>query len=354
MAGVTLPNFEQLYQIAKTEVESRDSKLTDYHEGSVLDAHLGGSSSIGMELVYQLSRILKIFFIHTATDEDLDDRLKDYNIFRKPALAASGTLTLTRLTSTGPRLISKNTTFRCSSDNTEFYNPTDALFTTGQTEITVNVVAKLTGASGNVLSNTIDTIIPTATETINITHPVFSNGFDGETDDQLRNRFYLELSNMARATAPALVTGALRHVNVSNAAIQKVHSGYTKLFIDTGGGTPSPELLAEIQTDIDVNWRAAGEQVEVLAAQTQTVDIGGTLTLEDSYLEAEVFLNVSNAIQAFLITKEMGASLYRAELIAVVMGVNGVKNVVLTTPVADVLGQASKILRAGVINFVTA
>lgn len=348
---IQLPNLQELIDIATTEIRGRTDKITDFSEGSIIDAHIGGSGAVGQELAYQLALIISAFFINTATGKDLDDRLRDYNIFRKDAVAASGTITLTRLTSNNIRAINAGSTFKCA-DGTEFYNPNNIVFNIGTTVVTVSVIAKIMGTSGNILANTLTTIVPTPSETIQITHPSLSNGIDGETDEQLRLRFYLELSNMARGTTPALIVGALKHTGVSNAAVQKVHSGYNNLYIDSGTGTPSPELIQEVQVDIDSNWRSAGEQVKVLAAQTQDIDIHVNIYIASGYNSSDIIITITESLQYFLQQKNMGDPVYKAELIKVIMSVNGVINANLITPSTDIIGQASTIMRAGVIDIV--
>ena len=129
--SITLPNFAELYDLAKLEIESKNTRLTDFNEGSVLDVHCGSSAAVGTELVYQLGRILKAFYIQTAEGEDLDNRLKDYNIFRKQAVSSSGSVVITRPTINSYETIRAQTTFKCA-DGTEFYNEDDIIFNTNR------------------------------------------------------------------------------------------------------------------------------------------------------------------------------------------------------------------------------
>lgn len=353
---ITLPNFQELYELGKNEIETKNTSLNDFNEGSVLDAHLGASAAIGMDVIYRLGQIIRAFYISTAEGDDLERRVRDFNIEKKQAEFASGPISLTRINTTSPKLIPKNSTFQCSSDGTNFYNPNDIFFDFGITTLNnITLIANVAGTSGNILANSIDTIIPSPQEAITIIHPDFTNGIDEETNQELRNRFILELQNMVRGTLPALTVGALRHTGINNAAGQKVHSGFTKLYISSGVGEPTPELLNEVQTDINLNWRAAGERVDVVSAQTQDVNIDIVVTLDPDYLILnpnyvdEVRPYILQALQLFFQKKEMGAGLYRAELYKVIMGVSGIINVEINAPIDSLVGQPSKILRLGVI-----
>lgn len=352
--SITLPTFQELYDLAKDEVISKDTVLKDFNEGSALDVHAGISSIVGTELIYQLSRIIKAFYVQTAGGEDLDNRLRDFSIIRKAASAASGILTLTRAKYNLSEVISANTTFKCE-DGTEFYNEDQIVFAAGQQTKTVTVIAKIPGGTGNILANQIKIISPTTITGITITHPEFNNGIDGETDAELRDRFYLELSSMPRGTKPALVAGALRFNGVSAASTQLVHSGYTKLYIDSGTGTPSAELINQIQTEIDANWRAAGEKVEVVTADTISVDVTVKVLIDLTYIEStsEIIEAVKTAISKLFQTKLMSESIYRSEMIDVVMDITGIIDCEVLVPTTNITGQASKIIRAGVITVVT-
>lgn len=353
--SISLPTFQDLYDLAKNEIITKDTSLNDFNEGSALDVHAGITSVVGTELVYQLSRIIKAYYVRTATGEDLDNRVRDFNITRKTSTATNGNITITRTKYNLSENIPANTTFKCD-DGTEFYNENPVYFAAGQQSITFEVIAKVPGVMGNVLANQINTISPSTTNVMSITHLEFGNGTDEETDDQLRDRFYLELSTMTRGTAPALRAGALRFDGVSNASVQKIHSGYCRLYIDAGSGIPSPALLAAIQSEIDDNWRAAGEKVEVIAAETISIDMNITVIIDTEYteMESEILEGIRNAISDFLQTKAMGESVYRSEIIKTVMDVTGIVDCTVETPSSNIPGQASKIPRAGVITIVSA
>lgn len=354
---ITLPTFQDLYNTGKNEIETKNTKLNDFNEGSVLDANIGASSAIGMDIVYRLGQIIRAFYISTATKEDLEKRVRDFNIEKKKAeFASSGTVKLTRSNTSTPKLISKNSTFQCSSDGTSFYNPNDILFTTGTSVIeNITLIANIAGSSSNVLANTIDTIIPSPQDNIIIEHPIFTNGIDEETDQELRNRFVLELQNMVRGTLPALTVGALRHTGISNAAAEKIYSGFSRLYISSGSGVPSNELINQVQADINGNWRAAGERVDVLPANTQNVDLIIEITIDPEFLLVDPDYSVTaksyakQSLEQFFQRKNMGAGLYLAELYKVIMSVNGIINVIIRDPSIDIAGQPATILRLGVV-----
>lgn len=352
--SITLPTFQELYDIAKDEIINKDTTLNDFNEGSALDVHTGISAVVGTELVYQLTRIIRAFYVRTAEGEDLDNRLKDFNIIRKSSTAANGTITLTRTRYSMSEQIPINTTFKCE-DGTEFYNENLVSFAAGQQSLEVEIIAKIPGISGNILANQITIISPSTTNPMTIVHDEFNNGIDGETDEQLRERFYLELSTMARGTRPALIACALRFAGVTNASVQLVHSGYTKLYIDSGTGTPSAELLAEIQTELDANWRAAGEKVDVVAAETVSIDVSITVTIDLDYtdLTEDILAGAEEAISELFQTKLMGEAIYKSEIVKTVMNITGIIDCVVTLPASNIAGQPSKILRAGVITIVT-
>lgn len=64
--------------------------LSDFTVGSVIRTILEAAASEDDEQYFQMVQLLDAFSIITATGQDLDDRLADYNIVRKNAFSATG------------------------------------------------------------------------------------------------------------------------------------------------------------------------------------------------------------------------------------------------------------------------
>lgn len=71
-------------------------------------------------------------------------------------------------------------------------------------------------------------------------------------------------------------------------------------------------------------------------------------------MTSEILDGAEEALSDLLRSKVMGESVYRSEIIKTVMSVTGIVDCTVNTPTTNIMGQASKIPRAGVIEFVVA
>lgn len=235
--------------------------------------------------------------VENLQGDELDSYIKQWTeLTRKTAQRASG-----YITATGSGTIYSGTIV--AADDIQFEVVSD-VFVNGTAS--VPIVAVNAGASGNVESGRVTKLITSNANIKTITNPKpIEGGADAETDDALRERYYLRLSMPATsgnkahyilwATECAGVGGAkaTRDISVNN----KVN-----LYIcGNNGETADSTTIKTVQNYIDPNKNGDGSGTapigaicEVFGAGTKAVNITGTVELDNTQ-SADVTLSCVKA-----------------------------------------------------------
>lgn len=278
--AVDIPTAAELYDAYKAEVQARQSTLTDWSEGSALDA-LAGATAIGAD---QSIRIGVDAFtarqVATATGDDLDAAVTDRypTLTRKAAAASVGTLRFSRGDGVAAITVPAGTTARATVSGRTVSFTTDTVATMAADEDTVDVLATCTetGTAGNVAAGAV-TVLPVALvddSTATVTNPDrFVGGSAEESDDTYRARAQAYPQTLAKATVAALEAGArtvpgVRYVTVDESLLDSTDRVYVYVGDPDGRGNTA---LADAVTTEMVNYRAAGVRVVVLAAAREEV-----------------------------------------------------------------------------------
>ncbi|MCI0346433.1 MAG: baseplate J/gp47 family protein, partial [Chloroflexi bacterium] len=190
----TLPTFNELYDAGKSEIRSRNPDLTDFNEGSNLDAVTGAGAMLADEVLRYVIDLFAAQFVDTAEGVDLDALAADrFGLTRKPAAGAVGTVTFTRGGSSGVLTIPAGTTLRATvnGESVTFTTDDDVDMAAAETAADATATCTVTGATGNVAAGTVTTIVDAipgdATATVTNADR-FAGGAPEETDDAFRDR----------------------------------------------------------------------------------------------------------------------------------------------------------------------
>lgn len=194
------------------------------------------------------------------------------------------------------------------------------------------------------------------------------NGADAETDAARRVRFTAYLRNLARAQFGGLEVGAsqarilsagtiIEQVRFARAVLRPEKRGLVDLFLDNGGGTASPALVAVAQNLVDgvrlpsgarqAGYKAAGVVVVCKAVQPQLTPVTAEIRIDAGFSFAAVADAVRAAIDAYLFGLGVFQDLILADLIATIATVRGVADVVVITPTANVVAAQGMRLLPG-------
>lgn len=240
--------FEQILPQMIAKVVTR-TDLSDVSDSSVVKHILAAAARQDDEQYYQMSLLLQIFSIDTATGEDLDERAKEIqpgDLERYPATKASGNLQFSRAGTSGT--VSLPAGIRCKTAGGVFFVTTAAgsIPDGSSTSGLIPAIAEEPGADGNVTSGTIVKFATKPAGVDAVTNPSpFVYGADEETDDAFRSRIKDYIASLPRSTVQALESGVLgaqdpntgATILFSKAVEDPVNRGYVTMYVDDGTGS---------------------------------------------------------------------------------------------------------------------
>ena len=323
MPDPTLPTHATLYQVFRTEVTDRDPELTDWSEGSALDALGGGAAALGDEVNAVTVNVFQTAFLDTCVGSEIDAWSADrYGtaVPRKAAAAAVGEVTFTRVGTSGVYPIAAGTVVSGTVDGETVTATTDALtqIPDGSTSVTVAATVSEAGVGGNVAAAVLDT---TADANLTVTNADrFTGGAERESDERYKARVKAYPQTLRRGTVEALREGALRvggvvFAAVSESFIDPEDGGYVAVYVGDPDAQANSTLTALVDAELD-NWRAAGIQVQVFAAVRQEAGIDLSLTVRVGADQAAIRTAVTQAVLAYTDTLDPGETMYSAQIVA--------------------------------------
>jgi len=338
-------------------------RLTDFSEGSIIYTLLSAVSvvvdTLGMAIL--MSRLAA--YCSTATSTDLDNKVADYGLTRKSAVAASGDFTFYKNNAaTSAITISAGSTISTvpdsSSDVITFATDDDATLAIGDTEVTVSCTCQTTGSSGNISSGTsllISSSIP-GIDGVTLS-TTLTGGDDAETDDSLRARGLAVFTSLARGTAASYKETVLAIDGIESAVVvsQNRGAGTVDIFVTGASNSiPSDTVLAEAQEAID-DIKIATDDVLVTTPDTITINATITVTLESGY-GSTTLTSVQTAIEEYIENLGVGAGIYgyvyASQLISTALTITGVLNA--TTTFTDTAVASNYMPEPGTITVTTA
>ena len=232
----------------------------------------------------EMEMIVEAAFADTSWDNFLTMRAAEMGVIRKEAVKAIGKV---KVTGTAGAKIIKGSLF-ATPDGTNFYTTADAVIGADKTA-EIAIEAQVAGNDGNVKENTIVKIpmsIPGVHEVTN--EAVTYDGFDKETDEDLKTRYFLKVRTPATSgNKNHYKQWAMAVAGVGNAKVFPTWNGQNTVkvvIVEANNGTANEELIERCFGYIE-EQRPIGAIVTVTTAQPKTVNISakidGILDLEE-------------------------------------------------------------------------
>ena len=352
MIGDKLEQYTYKYLMSQALSFVDDS--LDKREGSIIYDALAPACYVLAGYYMQLYQVVKNSFAVTATGEWLDQRVKESGITRREATAAvkradftddAGQAAVVRI---GTRWSTVSSTNPITYRVTAQYEQNDAPVA-GAYELTCETLGTIGQEyTGPIIP--VDFVKGVAAATMSTT---LIPGRDAETDDELRERYFDEMSAKAFGGNISDYRNKTREIiGVGDLQIYPVWNGggTVKLsIVDTAFRAASNEFVQEVQNLIDpVN--ASGVQgdglgiapidhkVTVVAPEEVTVNITASIVLQVPYEVGQVQPAVEQAIEAYMVElrhdwatpnefNEYALSVYTSRITAAIVGVPGISNV---------------------------
>lgn len=350
-------------------MKATQNKLTDFNVGSVARTLVEAPAAEIDELYQQMFIGLKEAIPVSV-----------YNSFGFEAvteLPATGLIRVSVTAAPVPITIPAGTTLALPFGGVTYTSNSDVVIAPGSTYADVLVACSVPGAAGNILPGQAFTAEPTiggfqSAENLS----AFVSGVDTETAEDRKNRFNAFIAALPRGTVAALTYGlnqAYLQDAAGNKAERVVSSSIVEpwvadndqpialvhCYIHNGSGNTSGQMVSRAREVIhgyyDANgvavpgWKAAGVKVEVFAATEQLVPVTGVVTVLAGYDKLPIIGQAEQVIFTYIQSRGIGAPVIRAELIALVMEIEGVFNVTFSGPADDVAANAETKLMPGEI-----
>ena len=240
-----------------------------------------------------------------------------------------------------------------TAEGVRFETTEDATIAVGSQWADVPAQAVEAGAGGNVIAGTVTLLSAMPVGVVQCTNPAaFSGGCDAESDEALRGRVLASYQRLPNgANAAYYEQEAMRYPGVAAAkAVGRARGiGTVNVVIATHAGVPDAALLAAVETDLQKK-REIAVDVKVLAPAVETVAVTAALKAAPGYTFAEVKAGAQSALEALFTGGLLGKSVTTARLLTLLCGVEGVENVHLTAPAADVAVGSTELPMLGTVT----
>ena len=304
-------------------------------------------------LLMQADWVLDQSFPQTAQGMYLDYHAETRGITRGAAEKAAGVIRFAAADKVTAACPIEKGTVCMTAEGVRFETTEDAAIAVGSQWADVPAQAVEAGAGGNVIAGTVTLLSAMPVGVVQCTNPAaFSGGCDAESDEALRGRVLASYQRLPNgANAAYYEQEAMRYPGVAAAkAVGRARGiGTVNVVIATHAGVPDAALLAAVETDLQKK-REIAVDVKVLAPAVETVAVTAALKAAPGYTFAEAKAGAQSALEALFTGELLGKSVTTARLLTLLCGVEGVENVHLTAPVADVAVGSTELPMLGTVT----
>lgn len=358
-----VPTLDETILSLQSKLSAAGFAITNIKSGSVFYMLLKIIVQIYLELKTLARTMLGNLFVSSAEEGWLELSAEDYSMTRKAATKTQGNITLSRSTSTQAVKISAGHVFKTDYDVNGaalcFLVTEATVFKLGELSCDVPVEAEYAGSVYNCAAGTIaKTLInlESGADVISITNGdgwITREGTDLEDLETFRARVLNAWASLAlipiadsyKAAAEA-VTGVLI------AQVDDQHprgQGTVDIIVTSSAGEATEALLADVTTAVNA-IKGPYDNLLVKSSTVVALDIAVTLQVP-TYLSTDGIAETAEGIVAELLavsTDRLLNQLLISDLIYNLRaGISILRNVVVTTPSADVVLDTDKVIVLG-------
>ena len=313
------------------------NQLPDAATGSDSDFAIRANAvAAALEGLYQHQQwIVRQILPDTADADYLERWASLFNINRKAAVSASGTITFTAATNGAIAIGTEAKT----PDGVAFVTTAGGLITAGAS-LTLAARAVVPGITGNITANTALTLTaaPAGVNSSCVVATAMTGGMDVESDAALLSRLLARLRNPPHGgNASDYLAWALAVPGVTEAYVYPMRRGLGTVDVvieGANGSLPSAQLIADTQTAINA-VKPVTASCLVLAPVLVPVAITATLTLSGTTL-ATATAAINAALATYFAQLKPGDSVIKTRIAALIADTTGVVDFNLTAPAANV------------------
>jgi hypothetical protein len=315
----TLPtrSFDQIVTNISTGIQGRASRLIDFSQGSPLRAIAEGFAGLFLWFQAMVLLLLQAARLSTASGEDVDTFVGDFQVYRLRSQAASGIVILSRITPGNTTVfIPAGSLFQTQGGDQKYKVTRNATFAGWSAQldgytlaanarsIQVPIEAVTAGAAGNAVMGSINQFASPLTGLDTVTNPAaLLNGFDSEPDNRLKDRFAAFILGLSRGTYfgtefAILSTGITVQWTLTEDFdyAGDWRPGYYYVVADDGSGAPSMDFMTAVTEAVN-RVRPLGVQAGCFPAKVSYVVVSMIIYTAPGYDHNTVCGLVAQALE---------------------------------------------------------
>ncbi|MCK4121412.1 baseplate protein [Ralstonia pseudosolanacearum] len=369
MASIQTQDWVTLVRNQVSAIQGYAKLLVDLTVGSVLRAVVEANAALVIWLQGLLMQVLSITRASTSSGADLDSWVADFGVTRLAAVAATGTVTFSRFTTT-QQVVVPTTAVAQTADGTQQFNvvidTTNAAYNAalggyviaaGVASVSVPVKAVTAGAAGNAVAGSVSTIVGAISGIDTVTNAAaFTNGVDAESDTALRMRFIAYVASLSSKATKAgigyaitsLQQGLVYSLTENQTYGGATQNGYFFVVVDDGTGNPPSTLLSSVANAIDAA-RPFTSSFGVFAPVVVNASVAMTATIASGYDPVATKALVVTALKSYINALQLGWTLPYSRLTQVAYdaspGVINITGVTLNGGAADLAATNLQVIK---------
>lgn len=369
MASIQTQDWVTLVRNQVSAIQGYAKLLVDLTVGSVLRAVVEANAALVIWLQGLLMQVLLITRASTSSGADLDSWVADFGVTRLAAVAATGTVTFSRFTTT-QQVVVPTTAVAQTADGTQQFNvvidTTNAAYNAalggyviaaGVASVSVPVKAVTAGAAGNAVAGSVSTIVGAISGIDTVTNAAaFTNGVDAESDTALRMRFIAYVASLSSKATKAgigyaitsLQQGLVYSLTENQTYGGATQNGYFFVVVDDGTGNPPSTLLSSVANAIDAA-RPFTSSFGVFAPVVVNASVAMTATIASGYDPVATKALVVTALKSYINALQLGWTLPYSRLTQVAYdaspGVINITGVTLNGGAADLAATNLQVIK---------
>lgn len=334
----------QTYEVIMARLLNNVSSDIDKSEGSFIWDALSPAAIELAQAYIAIDLAINQSFIVTSTGAYLDRGTAEMGVSRIVASYAVGNVTLTGMTGT----IIPSGTLLATTQGTQFRTTVDATIGTEGT-ITVSIKAVVAGGNGDLPGGTITVIPVVVSGLISVNNATATYGGENEeTDEELRIRYFTEISQRSEAGNVAQYEKwATEYAGIGRSKVFPLWNGANTVkvsILNANNVVASQALIDDFQSYLDPGASGLGNGVApigavvtVVTATAISINVSTNVVLAAGYTEAT---GVQEAIESYFATlaynKSTVSYLGVAAKILDVASIDQVKSLTINSGTSDI------------------
>jgi len=368
MASIQVQDWVTLVRNQVSTIQGYAKVLVDLTVGSILRAVVEANAAVTIWLQGLIMQVLAITRAATSSGADLDSWVADFGVTRLAAVAATGTVTFSRFTTTQQVVVPLTAVVQTADGTQQFNVVVDTtnpaysatlggyVIAAGVASVNVPVQAVVSGAAGNAVIGAVSTIVGAISGVDTVTNTAaFTNGADAESDAALRTRFIAYVASLSKATKAAVgyaITSLQQGLSYSLVENQTyggaTQMGYFFAVVDDGTGSPSSTLLSSASNAIDA-VRPLCSSFGVFAPVVVNATVAMTAAIAAGYDPVATKALIVTALKNYINSLKLGQTLPYSRLAQVAYdaspGVTNITAVTLNGGTADLAATSLQVVK---------